>query len=85
MTSQTEAVFVSATCGGEFCRCGEPAVRKVGEEIPYDAPEGIRHNLTAYVCARHFAELLGPVAARSVGYQPEPAPTLSRDDKGSEG
>lgn len=63
-----EKVFVSATCGGETCHCGAPAVRKVGEEIPHDDPNPRRHNHTAYVCARHYAELMGPSGARSVGY-----------------
>jgi hypothetical protein len=60
--------FVSVTCGGEYCRCGEPAVRKVGEEIPCDDPCPRRHNLTAYVCARHYAELMGPLGGEHVGY-----------------
>lgn len=47
--------FVSKTCEGEHCSiCGEPATNKVGEEIPYDHPHKERHNLTAYVCAKHF-------------------------------
>ena len=60
-------MFVSATCEGEVCFCGSPAVRKIGEEIPYDDPMPNRHNLTAYVCAEHFAMVLGSLAARSVG------------------
>lgn len=66
--SPREKVFVSATCDGETCHCGAPAVRKVGEEISYDDPNPRRHNHTAYVCARHYAELMGPSGARSVGY-----------------
>lgn len=65
-----EKVFVSASCDGERCHCGAPAVRKVGEEISYDDPNPRPHNLTAYVCARHFAEVMGPAGARSVGYVP---------------
>lgn len=61
------ALFVSASCEGETCMCGQPAVRKIGEEIPRDDPLPHRHNLTAYVCAEHYAMLLGPRAARSVG------------------
>lgn len=63
-----EKVFVSASCDGERCHCGAPAVRKVGEEISYDDPNPRRHNLTTYVCARHFAEMMGPAGAQSVGY-----------------
>lgn len=63
-----EKVFVGASCDGERCHCGAPAVRKVGEEISYDDPNPRRHNLTAYVCARHFSEMMGPAGARSVGY-----------------
>ncbi len=59
--------FVSATCGGERCHCGKPAVKKVGEEIPFDDPMPARHNLTAYICARHYAELMGPMGAKQVG------------------
>ena len=66
--------FVSPTCGGERCFCGAAAVRKVGEEIPRDDPSyRRRHNLTAYVCAEHFAMILGPAAARSVGHALHPA------------
>ena len=58
--------FVSATCQGERCRCGAPAVKKVGEEIAFDDPNPQRHNLTAYVCAHHYAELMGPLGAAQV-------------------
>lgn len=57
--------WISATCGGEWCRmCGKPAVAKVGEEIAHDDPMPVRHNLTAYVCSQHFVEILGPAARR---------------------
>lgn len=72
--------WVSKTCGGEHCSlCGRPASHKVGEEIPPDVLgiEDIlkqeqgeyyqiagRHNLTAYVCCRHFAALMGATASR---------------------
>lgn len=49
----------STSCGGETCRCGEPAYAKVGEEIAHDDPSKRRHNLTAYVCEAHFRELMG--------------------------
>lgn len=60
--------FVSKTCVGETCACGQPASHKVGEEIAYDEPMtqevlGLklqdRHNFTAYVCCHHFALLFG--------------------------
>ncbi len=64
-------IFVSATCQGEHCWCGAPAVRKVGEEIPYDDPSGARrHNFTSYICAEHYAQLMGPAGARDVGVDP---------------
>jgi hypothetical protein len=65
-----EGVFVSETCEGEVCWCGKPAVRKVGEEFAHDEPNPNRHNLTRYICAHHFAELMGPAGARSVGIAP---------------
>ena len=70
-----EPLFVSETCEGETCWCGKPAVRKVGEEFADDEPNPARHNLTRYICAHHFAELMGPAGARSVGIAPVfPAP-----------
>jgi hypothetical protein len=64
--------FVSESCRGELCgmcyRAGEtvPATHKVGEEIPDDTPVpmGYRHNLTQYVCCKHFGEIVGPASAR---------------------
>lgn len=55
--------FVSATCKGERCRCGAAATHKLGEEIPPDDPLPNRHELTAYVCCRHFAEVVGIAAS----------------------
>lgn len=52
--------FVSASAGGPCAICGERSTHKVGEEIPHDDPFQMRHNLTAYVCCRHFRKLLGP-------------------------
>ena len=53
--------FVSGTCIGEKCSvCGEPATNKIGEEIPFDDPNRGRHNLTAYVCEKHFNMVLSP-------------------------
>lgn len=60
-------MLVSKTCEGERCHCGREAVKKVGEEIPFDDPHPNRHNLTAYVCAQHYAELMGPAGAQQVG------------------
>ena len=69
--------FISAACAGETCRCGAPAVAKIGEMIAHDDPNPARHNFTAYVCARHYALLLGPLAGRQVGYDPR---ALKRED-----
>ena len=30
--------FISASCGGEVCRCGTKATHKIAEEIPHDDP-----------------------------------------------
>jgi hypothetical protein len=57
----------SKTCIGECCWCGAPAAKKVGEEIPFDDPNPNRHNLTSYVCAEHYAQLMGPLGAKQVG------------------
>jgi hypothetical protein len=55
--------FVSGTCKGETCRvCGADATHKVSEVIPFDDPNRIRHELTAYVCCHCFAALMGPAA-----------------------
>lgn len=55
--------LASATCGGERCSvCGRPAEAKLGEEIAHDDPLPYRHNLTAYVCRRHFDMVLRPYA-----------------------
>jgi hypothetical protein len=55
--------FVSGACGGEVCvHCGRPATHKVGEEIAYDDPRQVRHNLTAYVCCAVFRALFRNVA-----------------------
>jgi hypothetical protein len=61
---------ISATSEGERCAmCGAPAVKKVGEEIPFDDPNQPRHNLTAYVCAQHYADIMGPLGAEQVGLE----------------
>jgi len=75
-----EGVFVSETCEGELCWCGKPAVRKVGEEFADDEPNPNRHNLTRYICAHHFAELMGPAGARSVGIAPVVPVGVSREE-----
>lgn len=53
--------FISETCKGEKCTvCGKDAYGKVGEEIRFDDPNPIRHNLTAYLCKEHFIMVLKP-------------------------
>jgi hypothetical protein len=65
-----EGHFVSGSCRGEFCAvCGAAATHKVGEEIPHDDPDPGRHNLTAYLCCRHFGLVLGPMARRRCGIE----------------
>lgn len=54
--------FVSACCQGERCHCGEPAEHKVEETIFHDDPIQSRHPLTAYICHKHFREIMGPFA-----------------------
>lgn len=60
--------MVSAACQGERCWCGQPAAKKVGEEILFDDPMPRRHNLTSYICGEHYAQLMGPLGAEQVGY-----------------
>lgn len=55
-------MFVSACCEGERCHCGEPAQHKVEETIFFDEPMPNRHPLTAYICHKHFCEIMGPFA-----------------------
>lgn len=51
--------FVSPSCECERCgQCGKPATNKVGEEISHDDPGSQRHNLTVYLCAEHFDNLM---------------------------
>ena len=52
-------MWKSKYTNGEKCRCGDDAIAKVGEEIMNDDPFQNRHNLTAYVCEKHFRELFG--------------------------
>jgi hypothetical protein len=66
--------FVSASCAGEWCSMHRnraplsllssrvPATHKLGEEIPHDDPNQIRHNLTAYVCCECFILVVGAAA-----------------------
>ncbi len=57
---------VSSTCIGEVCGACLPAqvqaTHKLGEEIAHDDPSPSRHNLTAYVCCKHFVLILGKAA-----------------------
>lgn len=52
--------FISESCKGQKCRCGEPAVKKIREVIMHDDPNQIRHPFTQYVCEKHFDEVLRP-------------------------
>jgi hypothetical protein len=59
--------FVSESCEGEDCVICQtlshekvPATHKVGEEIQHDDINPGRHNLTSYVCCRHFRLIFGP-------------------------
>jgi hypothetical protein len=54
--------FVSESCHGEHCYCGQPAEHKVEETIFHDDPHQIRHPLTRYICHAHFREIMGPAA-----------------------
>lgn len=67
--SGLELAQPSAACVGERCFCGKPAVKKVGEEMLFDEPNPSRHNLTAYVCAEHYSQIMGPLGAHQVGYR----------------
>ncbi len=52
--------FVSDSCKSERCQvCKAPSTHKVGEEIPHDDPNPIRHNFTAYLCCKHFILIFG--------------------------
>lgn len=65
--SDTSNFWRSKCCEGEACSmCNAPAVAKVGEEMFDDDPNPIRHNLTAYVCAKHFTDIMGPAGLRLV-------------------
>lgn len=57
--------YVSTSCVGEYCGiegCGLDATHKIGEEISNDDPNRERHNLTSYICCRHYQEILGEAA-----------------------
>lgn len=60
-------VMPSKACIGEKCWCGAPAAKKVGEEILFDDPIPTRHNLTTYVCAAHYAQMMGLLGAKQIG------------------
>ncbi len=66
--------WVSKSCGGEKCgMCYRAtgklvqATHKVGEELFDDDPGPPRHNLTQYVCCKHFSETFGIYAAKMCG------------------
>ena len=50
--------FVSKCCVGERCFCGRQATKKVEETIFDDDPEQIRHPYTAYLCEKHFNQIM---------------------------
>lgn len=72
-----EGRFVSGSCLGEICSiCLKhlgirvSATCKVGEEVAFDDPNPHRHNLTAYLCSKHFDEIFSPpTGVASVGQQ----------------
>lgn len=56
-----EVEFVSKSCEGEKCMvCHQPATKKIGEEHMPDDPLPAGHNLTGYLCTRHFDMVLRP-------------------------
>lgn len=62
ISHEGRVMFVSASCEGERCHCGAPAEHKVEETIFHDEPMPNRHPLTAYICHKHFREIMGPFA-----------------------
>lgn len=52
--------FVSKFVKGEKCFCGQPAAHKLEEVVQSDDPFKMRHPLTAFVCEKHFAQIMGP-------------------------
>ncbi len=77
--------FVSASCRGVNCgMCIRlhgvlaPATHKVGEEIMHDDPAEARHNLTQYVCCKHYCEIMGPFAENHVCF-PERSPVPQQE------
>jgi len=64
--------FVSGSCLGEICSiCLKhlgirvSATCKVGEEVAFDDPNPHRHNLTAYLCSKHFDEIFSSTTGRT--------------------
>jgi len=57
--SNTAAPWRSIYCGGEECKCGQPAAAKVEEVIFDDDPVRHRHPLTTYLCSDCFSLLMG--------------------------
>jgi hypothetical protein len=60
--------FISKYCKGEKCgmcwnqeRKLVPATHKVEETIFDDDPNRNRHNLTQYVCDKHFTSIFGTI------------------------
>jgi len=52
--------FVSASCKGEVCFCGKPAVKKVAAEIMHDDPNPYQHGASCYICEEHFNMIMYP-------------------------
>ena len=60
--------FISKYCKGEKCSlCWKDerklveATHKIGEIIFDDDPHRNRHELTQYICDKHFNRIMGPI------------------------
>jgi hypothetical protein len=74
--------FKSGCCIGEKCSvCSEQAMHKVGEEKFPDDLRHWRHNLTAYVCCKHFKEIMGRCEPLLMPNFSEPAPLTAEENQ----